>query len=143
MGQRKKVERKQKSVVLYRGTAYPEDFPELRDYACIFFAVDPYSAANYGDFVQAYDVGTPRLIVLDSKLGDETVRRFIDSRTYLFRKDVDQRHELSIHPTGDWIIFLSDLGYDGYAFEFGICLFEAYVSELPVRLIDRQKLEVR
>lgn len=130
-------------MILYRGTPYPEDFPEAIDYACVFFADDAYDAAIYGDYVQAYDVGTPRVLNLESKAGRRIVSRFIKTRTYPLRKDLNQAHELGIHPTDDWVKHLGGLVYDGYSFEMGICLFEPYIEGLPVRLVDRRRLEVR
>jgi len=131
-------------VILYRGTPYPEDWPILRDYECVFFADDPYAAANYGDHVQAYDVGTPRLLDFESEEGARIVREFLGlsaSHPRYSREEI----EIGIHPTATWVEYLhDDLGFDGYMLNPEIiCLFEPYLIGLPVRLVGRRVLQVR
>jgi len=128
-------------VIAYRGTPVPEAIPESRDFACVFFSRDFKSAAQYGAYVQAYDLGRQRLLNFDS----EEAARLVFFHTGVDKREIrsddweDTAVPLFMFPEDDWREVVKAKGYTGTSFGRDLCIFDPS----SVLLIDLFKVAMK
>lgn len=95
------------TMVLFRGTPYPENVPVPRDFSGVFFSEDPVQAGQYGTYLQRYITGPQRLLDIDTPEATEVFKEFYGDF------DEDSMVETFMFPDEKWAGILRSKGFAG------------------------------
>lgn len=119
---------------LFRGTPEPEAFPKLRYHPCIFFALKYEWVVDFATggeqepkgYVQEYKA-PDTLNIYDQDKNPSLLKRFFG------RLSESEAREIAYWPPREWVSFLRNSGFDGYAGFDYICLWNLAGLKLKKR----------